>query len=116
MNRIRRYYNTKKATSKQRGIPFELELRDLHWLLHMARIDISQVGKRKGQYLLSRLGDTGPYAIGNCRFVTAEQNGHDRTGRPNPADLKAAWARNPARKEALRERNRLGISGRKKRV
>ena len=106
MDRVKRYYNTKKATAKQQGIPFELELRDIHWLLYCAGIRIEQIGKGRGQYALARIGDTGPYAIGNCRFVTMEENIKERGPVDNSAALKAAWAKDPARKEALRERNR----------
>jgi len=33
-----------------------------------------QIGPRLGTYQLGRLGDTGDYEIGNCRFILREQN------------------------------------------
>ena len=106
VNKVRRYYNTKKATAKHQGIPFELELRDIYWLLYCARISVEQIGKGRDQYQLARFGDTGPYAIGNCRFITKLENLRERAPVDNSAGLKAAWARDPARKAALAQRNR----------
>jgi len=77
MNRYRRYINTKRATSKQRGIPFSLTLSDLYVLLYMARIGISDVGKRNGQYVLSRFDDEGAYERGNVRFQPCEENSRE---------------------------------------
>lgn len=36
--------------------------------------DPSQIGRSEGQYQMGRLGDNGGYEIGNCRFITVEQN------------------------------------------
>ena len=109
---MRRYYNTKKATAKQAGIPFELELRDIYWLLYCARINVEQVGKRRGEYQLARFGDTGPYALGNCRFITSEENLREKDHTWSPESrahriqaLKGAWT--PQRRAALGERNKL---------
>jgi len=77
MNKHKRYLNTKRATSKQRGIPFSLTLSDLYMLLYMARITINDVGKKNGQYVLSRLGDIGGYDKGNVWFIPCEQNTRD---------------------------------------
>ena len=78
VNKVRKYYNTKKATAKQQGIAFELELRDVYWLLYMAGITVEQIGKGREDYQLSRFNDSGPYAIGNCRFITMLENQRER--------------------------------------
>lgn len=38
----------------------------------------SQIDKTKGSYSLGRVGDIGNYEIGNCRFITVEQNLDER--------------------------------------
>lgn len=37
-----------------------------------------QIGRSRGQYQLARHGDRGDYVIGNCRFITMEQNQRER--------------------------------------
>jgi hypothetical protein len=34
----------------------------------------SKIGRKLGQYQMGRLGDAGDYILGNCRFITKEQN------------------------------------------
>jgi hypothetical protein len=34
----------------------------------------NQIGNRPGKYQLGRIGDNGDYEVGNCRFITFEQN------------------------------------------
>ena len=36
------------------------------------------VGLRKGQYHLARIGDSGAYTLGNCRFIPQEANQAER--------------------------------------
>ena len=38
-----------------------------------------QNGCRRGQYHLARLGDSGAYVVGNCRFLPQEENIQERT-------------------------------------
>ena len=64
----------KRADSKRRGIPCHLTLPHLYLLLYAARITIHDIGKKRGEYVLGRFDDTGPYELGNCRFITVEQN------------------------------------------
>jgi hypothetical protein len=37
-----------------------------------------QIGRSQGQYQMGRLGDTGGYILGNCRFITMQQNQDER--------------------------------------
>jgi hypothetical protein len=108
MKLVNRYYNTKKATAKQQGIPFELSLSQMHLLLFSAGIGVKQIGKSSSDYCLARLGDTGPYALGNCRFITVAENLREKK-ELDPVKHRAGCIRgwqNDARRDALRERNR----------
>jgi len=60
----------------------DLSMSDLHWLMFMARITISDIGRHKHQYCLARLGDTGDYVKGNVRFITNEENWREYTQTP----------------------------------
>lgn len=52
----------------------KMSMKDLDTLLEEAGIEYEQIGQRKGQYHLARYGDTGPYEIGNCRFILGADN------------------------------------------
>ena len=114
INPYKRYLSTKRATSKGRGIPFDLTMIDLRWLLYMANIDIADVGKSSGKYVLSRLGDQGGYTRGNVRFIPCEENSREAmtgnrygelsSGNPNGGQK---WKPDDPRRAAMAERNRL---------
>ncbi len=74
-------YNDQKRRARARSIEFTLsfdEWYDIwqksgHW---------EERGRKKGQYVMSRVGDTGAYAIGNVFIQTHSQNMSDaQTGR-----------------------------------
>ena len=75
---VEQYCYRKEHKSKQRGVGWYLTESDVHLLLYMAGINISQVGNKAGEYCLGRLGDTGDYVPGNCRFITKEQNAREQ--------------------------------------
>lgn len=37
-------------------------------------VDANQIGKSLDSYCMGRIGDTGIYEVGNCRFITVRQN------------------------------------------
>ena len=55
-------------------VSMHLTMDDLDTLLEKAGISIWDVGQGKGAYCLGRVNDLGDYAVGNCRFVTTEEN------------------------------------------
>lgn len=71
-------WKTKWATLKQRakayGVDFQLTLEQYKALAVEAGIEAEQIGRCKGEYCVGRLGDVGPYTVGNCRFITVSQN------------------------------------------
>jgi hypothetical protein len=66
-------FNGHRAVAHARGIPFLLTFEEWcslweesgHWC---------ERGRGRGKYEMARVGDRGPYAVGNIRIVTREQN------------------------------------------
>lgn len=72
LKRLREYRRRKASNAHRDGIGFHLGLTDILDLCIEAGITIWDVGNAK--YVLGRYGDTGPYEIGNCRFITQQEN------------------------------------------
>lgn len=64
------YYRQKKSKAAE----FTLTKKEMRMLLDEADITAHDIGIGKEKYCLGRIGDVGPYAYGNCRFITNEQN------------------------------------------
>ena len=73
MNTIKHKYNCQKGKAKHRGIDFNLTF-DEWWEIWQQSGKWEQRGFRKGQYVMSRKNDIGPYAIGNVFIQPAEDN------------------------------------------
>lgn len=59
----------------RRGNPVELTFYQYMVLAREAELTSpDQIGNKPGLYQMGRLGDEGPYKVGNCRFITHEQN------------------------------------------
>ena len=68
-----------KNSAASRDIECELSFSSYLDLAVIAGIDHpSQIGRGRGQFQMARPTDAGPYAVGNCRFVTMEQNQQER--------------------------------------
>jgi hypothetical protein len=74
----------KYLAGKRRQSDCRLTLSDLQNLLAEANITIDDVGRHSHEYHLARYGDTGPYEIGNCRFITCAENQKERAYSPSP--------------------------------
>jgi hypothetical protein len=75
---LKTYRRHKYINCWKQGIPFDLTVEELQQLLDDAGITIEQVGRGSADYNLARYGDTGPYAMGNCRFITKRENIQER--------------------------------------
>jgi len=81
----KQYYISKQYSSKRLGIPFVLSFDELIDKIHEAGIFPSDIGCRRGQYVLGRKcqntsktdGDL-PYYINTCRFITKHDNDIER--------------------------------------
>ena len=67
------WFNAQKAGAKRRAIPFlltfeqwlEVWTQSGHW---------HERGRKRGQYVMARPGDQGPYELGNVEIVRSETN------------------------------------------
>lgn len=66
-------YNGHKGGAKKRNIPFLLTFEQWR-AIWQASGKWQQRGVKKGQYVMARFGDTGPYAVGNVRICTQTEN------------------------------------------
>lgn len=75
--------------AKCRGIDFLISFED--WLdLWISSGHWEQRGRNKGQYCMSRVGDIGPYQVGNVFIQSNSQNSKDVwTGRKHSNEAKA---------------------------
>jgi hypothetical protein len=69
----RRKFTVHKYGAKQRGIGFEFTFGEW-WGIWLSSGHWGERGCRKDQYCMARNGDTGPYAVGNVRIITNEEN------------------------------------------
>ena len=72
--KLNRKYNNKRSNAKKEGIPFELSFDEYCQLVRDAGLKSSDLGLTGNNYELARYNDTGPYAVGNCRFITHKEN------------------------------------------
>lgn len=72
----RKAFHTQRLNALNRGIAWELTLEEW-WAVWMESGKWEQRGRRKGNYVMSRPGDTGPYAVWNVSIVTNQQNGRE---------------------------------------
>ena len=71
--RLQRRFIQQRANAKNRGIEWCLtfgEWRD--WWLESGHVD--ERGRCRGEWVMGRAGDTGPYALENLRCLRAEDN------------------------------------------
>lgn len=80
MVKLRRAYVAHRDSAKQRGIGFEFTFEE--WLaVWIESGKLSQRGRKKGQYVMSRPGDAGPYRVDNVRIITVGENARDEAHR-----------------------------------
>lgn len=66
-------YGDQKRNAKRRGHTFDLTFAEWQWLW-LSSGHWEKRGTGKGQYVMSRKGDKGPYAVGNVFFQRTEDN------------------------------------------
>ncbi|WP_234684681.1 hypothetical protein [Bradyrhizobium monzae] len=73
LRRLRRDFTEHRVNAKDRGIGFELTFPQ--WLeIWIASGRVRRRGCRRGQYVMARHGDRGPYAVGNVKIILASEN------------------------------------------
>lgn len=74
---IKQKYHQQKGNAKSRGVDFHLTFEEW-WDIWQQSGFWDKRGKQVGQYCMSRIGDTGPYAVGNVFIQLASDNMMDR--------------------------------------
>jgi hypothetical protein len=88
-------YQNKKINAKKENIIFDLSFDDFVELADKANISSANMNIRG--FHLSRYNDTGAYKIGNCRFITCEQNYKEK----KISDKSRAASRNNVKKQIV---------------
>ena len=72
-------WHTLQYHCKKNGKPFELSFYEyIELALEASLTAPSQIGRDLDSYQLARYGDQGGYSIGNCRFITKQENLEER--------------------------------------
>ncbi|WP_407186703.1 hypothetical protein [Bradyrhizobium centrosematis] len=89
LRRLRTDFIEHRVNAKDRGIGFELTFSQ--WLeIWIASGKVRKRGCRRGQYVMARYGDRGPYAAGNVKIILASENiAEALKGRPRSPETRA---------------------------
>lgn len=68
-----RAFTLQRYGANMRGIAFKLTFEEW-WDIWVLSGHWPDRGCRKGQYVMARFGDVGPYAVGNVRIISVEEN------------------------------------------
>lgn len=100
-----------RRDARARAIEFSLTFKQ--WLRIWRRSGKYELrGTKLGQYVMARIGDVGPYAIGNVKIITAAEN-HREANIGSKRPKTAAWAHqhsNQMRGRTLTEVHKMEIS------
>jgi hypothetical protein len=78
---LRRAYTNHRRGAGYRGIGFELTFAE--WLSIWSESGHNhEMGNRGGQYVMARHGDEGPYAVGNVKIITYNENCREQVYSP----------------------------------
>jgi hypothetical protein len=66
-------FYTQRGHASRRGVIFLMTFEEW-WSVWQTSGKWEQRGRRRGQYVMARFGDAGPYSISNVRICTAEEN------------------------------------------
>lgn len=86
LKRLRDSYFWHKNDAKRRGIGFEFTVDE--WMEEwISSGKMLQRGCRKGQYVMARYNDIGPYRAGNIHIITVEENMREMWGNSEKTKL-----------------------------
>jgi hypothetical protein len=108
----KRKYDVHRTNARMRGIEFKLTFEEWFcWWMDTGHY--SERGNKRGQYVMARKGDQGPYALGNIECLQAQVNSvAPHAGKPKSEAWKAAFRKTQSerpwstkRKKELTERS-----------
>lgn len=101
-------YNTQRTNAIKRGIGWSMTFED--WMsVWSASGNLKQRGRATGQYCMCRIGDVGPYKIGNVEILTVEKNLSDSHANGRHEFRGMTDAEIEAEKSAFLERNGITV-------
>ncbi len=77
--KLKRKFSNKRVNARKEGIEFLLTFKEFSKLVRDAGITSSDLGFTGRNFVLARFNDTGPYKVGNCRFITQHENALEKT-------------------------------------
>lgn len=111
--KLKAVFGQSRRDAKRRGIAFEFSFEQ--WIdVWLRSGHLEERGRRKGQYVMARHHDRGPYAIHNVSIILCEQNHKDAAtqmlGIAKTADHRAKLAAaHIGLKASLETRNKLSV-------
>ena len=108
-----RAWHKKVRHPGRNGVKMLLSGAEYCQLMEDAGITANDIGNKPHQYNLARDNDTGNYEVGNCRFITALENRHERkeAKMPHAAPIMADGVKYESQMSACRAtgRSRGGV-------
>jgi len=123
-NKLYSKFSNKRVNAFQEGIPFRLTYKQYRKLVRRARLKSSDLGFSGRGYVLARYNDTGPYEMGNCRFITQLENARekkisDKSRKASSKNAKRAhdvWMSIPPEERSRRVKEGLSENTKKRRA
>ena len=114
MTPTKKYLRQKTCAITQRGIEFTLTFQEW-WDIWQQSGKWEERGRKKGQYVMSRYGDTGPYAVGNVFIQTHTDNSKEAlVGKIGPNKGKPGTFKGKIHSEETRRKMSEAAKNRKK--
>src|SRR4051812_2946686 len=109
MKSYRHAYIVQRRDAGYRGIDFLLSFDE--WItIWKESGHLHERGKRRGQYVMARYGDIGPYAVSNVRIVPQEENHREASlGKAMPPESRAKMSVS-GRLKIFTDRHRANIA------
>lgn len=106
MNDYTTQYKAQRKNARARKIPFLLTYEE--WLQVWTESGhLEERGRLAHQYVMSRVGDVGPYAVGNVFIQTSSQNSKDAAHPQTPETRAKISATKQARKQPSRRKPKI---------
>lgn len=84
----RRKWRDLRGNASRRGLECKLTFRQYMFLVRKAGITSpQQIGRASTKFQMGRIGDSGDYEIGNCRFISARINLDERAANGGNASI-----------------------------
>jgi hypothetical protein len=89
IRKLRNVYSVQRGHARYRGIPFVLTFDEWKAIWEESG-HLSERGRNRDQYVMARIGDRGPYAVGNVKIITFVENVSEQVFSPETREKLAA--------------------------